>query len=68
MVRQLTIGNIERIKKYAYLKNGAMYSVLVLGTVMLFDSFGFHIPKWLSPVATTLIVGYFFIKSKKALL
>ena len=29
LVRQLTISNIENIKKYVYLKNGAMYSILV---------------------------------------
>src|SRR3989338_9075082 len=33
LVRQLTVSNIERIKKYVYLKNGAMYSILVLGIV-----------------------------------
>src|SRR3989344_6231381 len=27
VVRQLTVSNIERIKKYIYLKNGAMYSI-----------------------------------------
>src|SRR3990167_9203016 len=41
VVRQLTLGNIERVKKYAYLKNGAMYSILFLGMIMLLDSFGF---------------------------
>ena len=35
VVRQLTIYNLEKIKRYVYLKNGAMYSVLVLGFVML---------------------------------
>ena len=44
VVRQLTVSNIDRIKKYVFLKNGAMYSILVLGTIMLPDSFGFHIP------------------------
>jgi hypothetical protein len=63
VVRQLTIGNIERVKKYAYLKNGAMYSVLVLGGVMLLHAFGFHIPEWVSPVFTFLIIGYFFLRS-----
>ena len=63
VVREFTIGNIENIKKYAYLKNGAMYSILVLGLIMLFDSFGFHIPNWLSPVCTFAIVGFFFYKS-----
>lgn len=67
VVRQLTIGNIDRIKKYVFLKNGAMYSILVLGTIMLLDSFGVHIPAWLSPVATTVIVVYFFLKSKSVL-
>lgn len=65
VVRQITIGNIDRIKKYVYLKNGAMYSVLVLGTIMLLDSFGVHIPHWLSPIATFVIVGYFLLKSRK---
>jgi hypothetical protein len=67
VVRQLTLSNIERVKKYIFLKNGAMYSVLILGAVMIVDSFGFHIPPWFSPASTTLIVGYFFVKSKKAL-
>src|SRR3989344_675763 len=35
LVRDLTIRNIEHIKKYIYLKNGAMYSILVLGIVMI---------------------------------
>lgn len=64
VVRQLTIGNIERIKKYVYLKNGAMYSIFALGMVMVLDSFGVHIPEWLSPILTVGIVGYFFLKSR----
>ncbi|EKD76104.1 MAG: hypothetical protein ACD_43C00224G0001 [uncultured bacterium] len=64
VVREFTIGNIERIKQYKYLKNGAMYSILCLGTVMLLDSFGVHIPSWVSPVLTFIIVGYFFFKSR----
>jgi len=64
VVRQATIGNIENIKKYLYLKNGAMYSILFLGMIMLLDSFGWHIPSWLSPVVTFGVVGYFFYKSK----
>ena len=62
-VRQLTIGNIERVKKYVYLKNGAMYSVLVLGVVMLLHAFHFPVPEWVSPVATFAVIGYFFWKS-----
>ncbi len=64
VVRQLTLGNIDNIKKYCYLKNGAMYSIFFLGIIMLLDSFGFHIPSWLSPVVTFGVVGYFFYKSK----
>jgi len=67
VVRQLTIKGVTRIKKYAYLKNGAMYSILVLGAIMIFDSFGFPIPAWLSPIATFGIVGYFFWKSKRVM-
>ena len=65
VVRQLTVGNVERIKKYAYIKNGAMYSILFLGLIMVMDSFGVHIPAWLSPVATFSVIGYFFYKSKQ---
>lgn len=64
ILRKLTVSNIDRIKRYAYLKNGAMYSVLILGIIMVFDAFGFHIPSWLSPLATFSVVGYFFYKSK----
>ncbi|KKQ29853.1 MAG: hypothetical protein A3H17_01655 [Candidatus Levybacteria bacterium RIFCSPLOWO2_12_FULL_37_14] len=68
VLRKLTVSNIERIKKYKYLKNGAMYSILFLGAIMVLDSFGYHIPAWLSPVITFGTVGYFFLKSKKELL
>jgi len=67
VLRKLTISNIERIKKYKFLKNGAMYSILFLGVIMILDSFGHHIPVWLSPVITFGTVGYFFLKSKKEL-
>lgn len=67
VVRQMTISNIDRIKRYLFLKNGAMYSIFFLGAIMLGDSFGLHIPAWFSPLVTAVIVGYFFLKSKKAL-
>ena len=67
VVRQITISNIERIQKYVLLKNGAMYSILILGVVMLLESFGFHVPSWISPISTALIVGYFFLKSRAAI-
>ncbi len=65
VLRQLTVGNIERIKKYVYLKNGAMYSILFLGIVMILDSFKFHIPVWISPLITFGVVAYFFYKSHR---
>ena len=64
VLRKLTISNIDRIKRYKYLKNGAMYSILFLGAIMILDSFGFHIPHWLSPLITFGTVGYFFYKSR----
>ena len=64
VLRQVTMGNIERIKKYVFLKNGAMYSIFVLGLVMLASAFGVHVPAWLSPLATFGIVGYFFLQSR----
>ena len=64
VVRQLTVYGVDRIKKYVFLKNGAMYSVFVLGCVMLAHGFGYHVPEWLTPVATFFIVGYFFFKSR----
>ncbi|MCX6781359.1 MAG: DUF475 domain-containing protein, partial [Candidatus Magasanikbacteria bacterium] len=67
VVRQLTVGNVERIKKYVFLKNGAMYSVLFLGTIMTLDAFGVHVPQWLSPLTTCTTILYFFFKSRKVL-
>lgn len=63
VLRKLTLSNIDRIKKYMYLKNGAMYSIFVLGLVMLSDAFGMEIPSYMSPILTFLIIGFFIIKS-----
>jgi len=67
VVRQITIGNIDRIKKYIFLKNGAMYSILFLGVIMVSDSFGAPIPIWVSPVVTFGVVGFFLMKSIRCL-
>jgi hypothetical protein len=63
LVRQITIGNIDRIKKYRYLKNGAMYSILFLGCIMMADAFRIRIPEWISPLITFAVVGFFLGKS-----
>lgn len=64
VLRQMTVSNMQRIKKYKYLKNGAMYSILILGAIMMLHAFGFEIPEWISPVSTFAIVGYFFYISR----
>lgn len=65
VVRQFTVSNIERIKKYVYLKNGAMYSILGLGVIMIAESFGLEVPSYVSPIFTAIVITYFFLKSKK---
>ncbi len=65
ILRKLTISNIDRIKKYVFLKNGAMYSIFVLGIVMMADAFGVHIPSYVSPLLTFAIIGFFIFKSVK---
>ena len=63
IVRDLTVRNVGNIRKFVYLKNGAMYSIFCLGIIMVADSYGLNIPAWLSPVITFGIVGYFFYRS-----
>ena len=67
IVRWMTIANIENIKKYIFLKHGAMYSLLFLGMVMIAHSFGIPIPEYVSPLITFGVIGYFFVKSKHAI-
>ncbi len=67
ILRKLTISNIDRIKKYKYLKNGAMYSIFFLGIIMVFDGFGIEIPPYISPIITFGTVGYFFYLSRQEL-
>jgi len=65
VVRQLTMGNIERIKKYVFLKNGAMYSIFFLGLVMVLEGFHVEVPEYVSPLVTVVIILFFFVKSLK---
>lgn len=65
VVRELPLRNVDRIKKYRYLKNGAMYSIFFLGIIMILDSFGINIPFWVSPLITFGVVGFFLMKSMK---
>lgn len=64
VLRKLTVSNIETVKKYVFLKNGAMYSVFFLGAIMLLHAFHVDVPEWVSPVVTFVVVAYFFLKSR----
>ena len=66
VVREITVRNVDSIRSYRYLKNGAMYSIFCLGIIMILDSFGFGIPAFVSPVITFGIVGYFLFLSIRA--
>ncbi len=63
ILRKLTISNIDRIVKYKFLKNGAMYSIFFLGLIMILHGFHVEIPSYVSPIITFAVVGYFFWKS-----
>lgn len=67
IVRELTIKGVDHIKKYIYLKNGAMYSIFCLGLIMIAEGFGLHVPAYVSPAITFVVVGYFLIKSRQEL-
>ncbi|PIS39737.1 MAG: hypothetical protein COT33_00445 [Candidatus Nealsonbacteria bacterium CG08_land_8_20_14_0_20_38_20] len=67
VVRQLTIKGVDKIKKYFYLKNGAMYSIFFLGLVMLLKSFGVEIPEYVSPFIASFVIAFFFLKSTREL-
>jgi len=67
VVRELTIKGVDKIRKYRYLKNGAMYSIFFLGLIMILESFGFEIPHYFPPIVTFVSIGYFFMKSVEEL-
>lgn len=65
VVRHLTIKNVETIKKYKYLKKGAMYTIFIIGIIMLLNSFGASIPFWVPPLMTIMIVGAAIYASRR---
>lgn len=67
IVRYVTVHGVSTVKKYRFLKNGAMYSIGFLGLIMLAESLGSHIQPWVSPLATFLMVALFFWLSKREL-
>lgn len=64
-IRYVTIHGIETVKKYMYIKNGAMYSIGALGVIMMLESLHIEIHPWISPIVTFTIIGWFFYISKK---
>jgi len=73
VVRELTIKSIDKVANYKFLKNGAMTSIGILGTIIIFESFaeslklGFNIPDFLAPLVTFALVGVAFWESQKLL-
>ena len=63
VVREFTIRGMDIITKFAYLKNGAMYSIGFLGAIMSLESFGHEYPFWLAPLNTFLLLGIFLFLS-----
>ena len=66
VVRELTIRGIDLITKFAYLKNGAMYAIGVLGAMMVLESFGQEYPFWLAPLNMIILLAIFLFLSVKA--
>jgi len=67
VVREVTIRGINWISKFAYLKNGAMYSVGSLGALMTLESFGKDYPFWIAPLNTFVILSIFLFLSWREL-
>ncbi|OGN29297.1 MAG: hypothetical protein A3A33_03705 [Candidatus Yanofskybacteria bacterium RIFCSPLOWO2_01_FULL_49_25] len=63
VVREFTIRGMKLVEKFAYLKNGAMYSIGMLGALMVLESFGKHYPFWLAPLNTFALLGIFLFLS-----
>jgi len=59
ITREFTIKGINLISKFAYLKNGAMYSIGMLGTLMVAESFGKEYPFWLAPLNMLILIAIF---------
>ncbi len=59
VVREVTIKGINVVSKFAYLKNGAMYSIGMLGGLMALESFGKEFAFWVAPLNTVLLLVVF---------
>lgn len=59
VVREVTIRGVDIVSKFAYLKNGAMYSIGVLGVVMIAEAFHVEFPFWVAPGTTVTLLLVF---------
>jgi hypothetical protein len=66
VVREFTVRGIDLITKFAYLKNGAMYAIGLLGALMIMESFGKEFPFWLAPLNMVVLLGIFLFLSIRA--
>ncbi len=65
VVREFTVKGMDFVSKFAYLKNGAMYSIGMLGALMTLESFGKDFPSWLAPLNTIALLLFFLFLSYK---
>jgi len=63
IVREFTVRGIDTITRFAYLKNGAMYSIGSIGVLMVLEAFGGNYPFWLAPLNTFILLGVFLFLS-----
>lgn len=63
VVREVTVRGINTISKFAFLKNGAMYSIGMLGGLMILESFGREFDFWVAPVNTVILLIVFLYLS-----
>jgi len=63
VIRELTVRGVDLINSLAYLKNGAMYSIGVLGAIMILEAFGHEYPFWLAPLNVFILLGFFLFLS-----
>ncbi|MBI5793859.1 DUF475 domain-containing protein [Candidatus Uhrbacteria bacterium] len=63
VVREFTVKGMNVISRFAYLKNGAMYSIGMLGGLMVLESFGREVAFWVAPLNTVALLIVFLYLS-----
>lgn len=59
VVREVTVRGLDVVSRFGYLKNGAMYSIGMLGLIMMLEAFGTEVHFWIAPLCTLVLVAYF---------